>query len=73
MGEVSLTKNVVLHLVAALTVVLGPPREISPPNVVIKDEANDRPRDKVYRARIRDCCHTAEDDWEAFQMSAQGN
>ena len=51
---------------AALTVVLGPPREISPPNIVIKDEANDCPRDKIYRARVRDGSDAAEDDWEAF-------
>ena len=35
------------------TIVLDPPRKVFPPNVVIEDEANDRPRDIVDRIRGR--------------------
>jgi hypothetical protein len=67
-------KKGVLRQVAIRTVVLGPPRKMSPPNVVIEDEADDCPRDKVYRAHIRDGPQSTKDDWEAdmFRRSAQG-
>lgn len=45
-----------------------------PPNVVLEDEPNYRPRDVVHRTRRRNSSRTTEDDREAntFRKSVQG-
>jgi len=64
----------VVRLVATLTIIFDPPRKVSPPNVVIEDEADDRPWDVVERRRRRNRTQTAEDDREAdtCRRSVQG-
>jgi hypothetical protein len=47
-----------------LTVALGPPREMTPADDVLEDEANDAPGDMVDRVRQGDVARAGKDDRE---------
>ena len=60
-------KPYILYILSARqvrTVVLSPPREVTPTDDVVEDESDDRPRDVVEGRRWRDETRAAEDDRE---------